>query len=103
MAELRTYQSLPQPTKEIVKELEEFKNDQNQTPSNDIKPYIWYNRAQDLASNVDLSNFPSQAQTEVAKFYPEAVVDNPTYTPQSKQDTTISQPDTPQPTPTASA
>ncbi|MBI2190186.1 MAG: hypothetical protein HYU49_01445, partial [Candidatus Levybacteria bacterium] len=57
VAELKTYQTLPQPSSEILTELSRWQANPSVPPSNDIKPYLWYNRAQDLAKEADLSNF----------------------------------------------
>ncbi|MBI4035766.1 hypothetical protein HY383_02365 [Candidatus Daviesbacteria bacterium] len=91
IVELRSYQSLPQPTEEIIEQLEKWQNQSNIPPSNDIKPYLWYTRASDLAQKVDLSNFTSEQQTEAVKSYP-AIAANPTYSP----------PPSPTPTPSPS-
>lgn len=79
VVELRSYQTLPQPPDKIQADLEKLQKDPTIPPSNDIKPYLWYNRATDLAKEVDLSHFPSEQQQEVAKFYPQSVGENPTY------------------------
>ncbi len=80
-AELKNYQSLPQPDNELVDELKKWQDNPQIPPSNDIKPYLWYGRAQDLAGEVDLSGFSQEQQTELVKFYPEAVSQNQTYSP----------------------
>ncbi|MBI4098147.1 MAG: hypothetical protein HY426_03830, partial [Candidatus Levybacteria bacterium] len=81
VVELRSYQALPQPSTEVVENLQKWQEDPTVPPSNDIKPFLWYNRAQDLAKEVDLSNFSQTQQTEVAKLYPTAIAENPTYSP----------------------
>lgn len=81
VAELRIYQSLPQPSEEALEGLKKYRKESSVSPSNDIKPYLWYNRAQELANKVDLSNFTPEQQTGVAKLYPQAVTANPTYSP----------------------
>ena len=79
--ELKSYQNLPQPDNQLAAELKKLKDNPGTSPSNDIKPYLWYNRAQDLANEVDLSNFSASQQTELIKFYPQAASDNPTSQP----------------------
>lgn len=81
VAELRYYQTLPQPSDKIVEDIKKWHDNPAAPPSNDIRPYLWYNRAGDLAKEVDLSNFPESQQTEVAKLYPQAITSNPTYVP----------------------
>lgn len=78
--ELRTYQTLPQPSEEVLKKMEKWQKNPDTPPSNDIKPYLWYNRAQNLAKEVDLSNFSPEQQESVARYY-QSVVENPTYSP----------------------
>lgn len=80
VAELRVYQTLPQPSKEIKEELNRWQRNSDVSLPNSIKPYIWYNRSQALAKEVNLSNFTSEQQAEVARSYP-AVANNPTYLP----------------------
>jgi|GEM_PF-3439814 len=91
VVELRSYQTLPQPPAEVVEELKRWQDNPVTPPSNDIKPYLWYNRAEKLAGEVDLSNFSSSQQNDLAKLYPRPVVENPTYSP----------PPSPSPAPTA--
>jgi len=81
VVELRAYQGLPQPSAETVKEMEKWLKNSDVSAPNDIKPYLWYNRAQGLAKEVDLSDFSAGQQADLAQFYPEAVSDNPTYNP----------------------
>ncbi|MDP2720162.1 MAG: DUF5667 domain-containing protein [Dehalococcoidia bacterium] len=81
VVELRAYQGLPQPSAETVKELEKWRKNSDVAPSNNIKPYLWYTRVQDLAKEVDLTNFSQAQQADLAKFYPAVVSDNPTYDP----------------------
>lgn len=81
VAEIRVYQTLPQPSEEILDQMKKWQESLDAPPSNDIKPYLWHNRAEDLAKVVDLSNFTAEQQGEVAKFYSQAVASNPTYIP----------------------
>ena len=91
VAEIKVYQTLPQPSDKILEEIEKWQTNPLTPPPNDIKPYLWYNRAQDLAKEVDLSNFAPDQQSQLTKLYPQAVVSNPTYIPP------------PSPSPTSSA
>ncbi|MBI4038358.1 hypothetical protein HY384_00190 [Candidatus Daviesbacteria bacterium] len=103
VVELKSYQSLPQPDTKALEELKKWQDNPSIPPSNDIKPYLWYNRAQDLAKGVDLSNFSQTQQTELIKFYPQAVSDNSTYVPPpspSPTDDTLASP-TPSITPSS--
>ncbi|MBI4029393.1 MAG: hypothetical protein HY376_03430 [Candidatus Blackburnbacteria bacterium] len=93
VAELRTYQTLPQPSEEVLDSIIQWQRDPSQAPPNDVKPYLWYNRSQELAKTVDLTNFSPEQSAEVAKFYSAAVVENPTYSPSPSS--------TPTPTPAA--
>jgi len=79
--ELRSYQTLPQPGSEVMTELQKWQQDPTVPPSNDIKPYLWYNRAQDLAKEVNLSNFSPDQQSKLVELYPRPVIENPTYSP----------------------
>ncbi|MBI4037015.1 hypothetical protein HY385_01185 [Candidatus Daviesbacteria bacterium] len=81
VAELRTYQTRPQPSEAVLAEIRKWQDGSSVPPPNDIKPYLWYNRAQDLAGQVDLTNFSPDQQQDVGKLYPKAVSDNPTYVP----------------------
>lgn len=81
VVELKSYQNLPQPDDKVITELKKWQENQRLSPSNDIKPYLWYNRAQGLAKEVDLSNFSQTQTTDLARFYPQAVAANPTYSP----------------------
>ena len=109
VVELKSYQNLPQPDTKIADELKKWQKNPALTPSNDIKPYLWYNRAQDLAKEVDLTNFSQTQQTEFVKYYPQAASDNQTYSAPSPSPSISPSPspatDTiqPSPTPTASA
>ncbi len=79
-SELRTYQALTPPTTEIQSKITQWQNQANDTPPpQEIRPYLYYSRAQELAKNTDLSRFDPQQQSELARFYPEAVVQNPTF------------------------
>ena len=82
-AELRAYETLPPPSAEVVTNLTAWDNRPDPTlpPPETIRPYLYYLTAQDLAQNVDLTNFTPDHQAELAKFYPEALTSNPTYTP----------------------
>ncbi len=87
--ELRTYQTLPQPSTEIQAKISDWKNEQLAPserkrvewvpPPPEIRPYLYYQRAQDLASAINLSAIPPENQTEVAQFFPTAATQNPTY------------------------
>ena len=80
LAELRVYHTLPQPDEDVQDKISEWQNGpQNVPPPPEIKPYLWYQRANDLAQSVDLTNISNDQQSEVAKFYPESISDNPTY------------------------
>ncbi len=79
VAELRTYQALPQPSKEVLAEIKKWQGDTSVPVPNEIKPYLWYSRAQEIAQGVDLSNFSADQQFEVAKAYPQVATENPTY------------------------
>ncbi|MDO8570747.1 MAG: DUF5667 domain-containing protein [Candidatus Daviesbacteria bacterium] len=81
VAELRTYQTRPQPSEAILAEIRKWQDGSSVPPPIDIKPFLWYNRAQDLAKQVDLTNFSPEQQQDVGKLYPKAVSDNPTYVP----------------------
>lgn len=79
-AELRTYQALTPPTDEIQKKIREWQNLGGEIPPpGDIQPYLYYSRAQELVKNIDFSRFDLEQQSETARFYPEAVVQNPTF------------------------
>ncbi|TSC88723.1 MAG: Uncharacterized protein G01um10145_749 [Microgenomates group bacterium Gr01-1014_5] len=81
-AELRSYQTLPPPSVDILKEIEEWQAQKGDLPPPaEIKPYLYHARASELAQSIDFAPFSADQQTEVAKFYPEAVSQNPTYTP----------------------
>ncbi|KKS12654.1 MAG: hypothetical protein UU67_C0046G0014, partial [Candidatus Daviesbacteria bacterium GW2011_GWB1_41_5] len=97
VAELRTYQTRPQPSEAVLAEIRKWQDGSSVPPPNDIKPYLWYNRAQDLAKQVDLSSFSPDQQQNVGKLYPKAVIDNPTYTPSPSPVADTSQ--APSPTP----
>ena len=82
-AELRTYETLPPPSAEVITNLTTWDNRPDPTlpPPETIRPYLYYLRAQNLAQDVDLTNFPPDHQAELAKFYPKALTSNPTYSP----------------------
>ncbi|MBI2019520.1 hypothetical protein HYS95_02555 [Candidatus Daviesbacteria bacterium] len=80
IVELRSYQARTQPTQKQIEEMEKWQDNPNTPPSNDIKPYLWYNRARDLAKEVDLSNFSENQQADLSKYYSQ-IQDNPTYSP----------------------
>ena len=93
-AELRTYQALTPPSSEILDRINEWKNQAGDVPApGEIRPYLYYARAQELAKNIDFSRFDSEQQSEAARFYPESVVQNPTF---------VGTPPTPSPSPSAS-
>ncbi|MDP3724507.1 MAG: DUF5667 domain-containing protein, partial [bacterium] len=79
-AELRTYQTLPPPTDEARKSIEEWQNRENKDlpPPPEIRPYIYSLRADELAKTVDLTPFTPEQQSEVVEFLPEAAAENPT-------------------------
>src|SRR3989338_5904319 len=81
VAELKNYQTLTHPSEEVLNEIKKWQKNQNVSPSNDIKPYLWYNRAQDLAKEVNLSNFSPDQQSKLVELYPRPVIENPTYSP----------------------
>lgn len=79
-AELRTYQTLTPPSTEIVNDITRWQGQTGDTPPpGEIRPYLYYNRAQELAKEIDFSRFEPEQQSEVARFYPESVVANPTF------------------------
>lgn len=79
-AELRTYQALTPPSDEIQNKIREWQNLGGEIPPpGEIRPYLYYSRAQELAKNIDFSRFDPEQQSETARFYPEAVVQNPTF------------------------
>ena len=81
-AELRSYQTLPPPSVDILKEIEAWQDQKGDLPPPaEIKPYLYHARASELAQSIDFAPFSADQQTEVAKFYPEAISENPTYTP----------------------
>jgi len=109
-AELRTYQTLPPPSTETLSEITRWQNQPGDTPPpGEIRPYLYYARAQELAKEIDFSRFETEQQSEVARFYPESVTQNPTFsgtpvvpspspTPSAEKDKTVS-PLAPSPTP----
>jgi len=109
-AELRTYQTLTPPSTEIQSEITRWQNQPgNIPPPGEIRPYLYYTRAQELAKEIDFSRFETEQQSEVARFYPESVAQNPTFsgtpitpspspTPPDKADKAVSPP-APSPTP----
>ncbi|MBI2338640.1 hypothetical protein HYU95_05670, partial [Candidatus Daviesbacteria bacterium] len=103
VVELRSYQALSQPGEKQVEELKKWQDNPNIPPSNDIKPYLWYNRAQDLAKEVDLSNFSQTQQADLTKYYP-GTQENPTYVSAEdrKESSAYSPPPSPSPSPAAS-
>lgn len=80
-AELRTYQTYPKASAEITKAIEEWKDrgDKNVPPPPEIRPYLYTERANDLAKKIDFNNFTPEQQTDVAKFYPQAIEENTTF------------------------
>ena len=93
-SELRTYQALTPPTAEIQNKISQWQSQAGDVPApGEIRPYLYYTRAQELAKNIDFSRFDPEQQSEAARFYPEAVVQNPTFE---------GTPPTPSPTPSIS-
>ena len=93
-SELRTYQALTPPTPEIQNKISQWQNQAGDVPApGEIRPYLYYTRAQELAKNIDFSSFDPEQQSEAARFYPDAVVQNPTFS---------STPITPSPSPSIS-
>lgn len=82
-AELRTYQTLPLPPEDVAADLTAWdsRSDPTLPPPETIRPYLYYLRAQDLAQDINLTNFTPDHQAELAKFYPNAATQNPTYQP----------------------
>lgn len=79
-AELRTYQALTPPTNEIQDKITQWRSQAGDLPApGEIRPYLYYSRAQELAENIDFTRFDPEQQSEAARFYPEAVVQNPTF------------------------
>lgn len=79
-AELRTYETFPPPSEEILNGIARWQNDSADVPPpGEIRPYLYWSRAQDLAKDIDFSRFEVEQQSEVARFYPESVVQNPTF------------------------
>ncbi len=96
-SELRTYQALTSPTTEIQNKISQWQNQTDDVPApEEIRPYLYYTRAQEMAKNIDFSHFDPEQQSEAARFYPESVVQNPTF---SGAPPTPSPSVTPQPTP----
>ena len=96
-AELRTYETLPPPSVEILNEIVRWQGDSADIPPpGEIRPYLYYSRAQELAKEIDLSRFEPDQQSEIASFHPESVVQNPTF---SNTPATSPSP-SPSPTPT---
>ena len=108
--ELRTYQTLPPPSTETLNEIAEWQNQPGDTPPpGEIRPYLYYTRAQELAKEIDFSRFETEQQSEIAVSYPESVTQNPTFSgtpitpspspaPSDKAGKAVSPP-TPSPTP----
>ncbi len=82
-AELRTYETLPPPPAEILTNLKEWqeRSDKNVPPPPDVRPYLYYTRAETLAKTIDFTTLAPDLQDEATNFYPQQVADNPTYTP----------------------
>lgn len=79
-AELRTYQALNPPTADIQNQIDQWRSQAGDLPApSEIRPYLYYSRAQELAENIDFTRFDPQQQSEAARFYPESVVLNPTF------------------------
>jgi len=80
-AELRSYQTLPSPNKQTLTQITAWqKNPGDLPPPPEIRPYLYYDRAQELARAVDLTRFSTDQQSEVVRFYSDAVTSNPTFT-----------------------
>ncbi|KKS52461.1 MAG: hypothetical protein UV17_C0045G0021 [Candidatus Gottesmanbacteria bacterium GW2011_GWA1_42_26] len=78
--ELRSYETRPQPTTDILNQIDSWKKAGAGTPPpSEIRPYLYYERAQDVAKNIDLTHFPPETLAEIAKLYPEAIGENSTY------------------------
>lgn len=79
-AELRTYETFTPPSAESLNEIVRWQNQPGDTPPPaEIRPYLYYSRAQNLAKEIDFSRFEPEQQSEVARFYPESVVQNQTF------------------------
>ncbi|OGY08085.1 MAG: hypothetical protein A2782_03670 [Candidatus Blackburnbacteria bacterium RIFCSPHIGHO2_01_FULL_43_15b] len=78
--ELRTYETLPPPDNETKKSLEEWQSrkDKDLPLPPEIRPYLYTSRSEELASSINFAPFSKDQQNEVAKFFPEAVLVNPT-------------------------
>ena len=99
-AEIRMYETYPQPTEELQEQIKAWQDlPGDSPPPTEIRPYLYHTRAQELATKIDFTSFPSEQQTEVARFYPQAVAENSTFTSQLQQEPTP----TPSPLPTPSS
>ena len=79
-AELRIYQTESHPPDEALVTLRRWQEGPgNVPPPEEIRQYLYYTRAQELAREIDLTKFASNQQGEVARFYPQAVLTNPTF------------------------
>ncbi|MBI4097861.1 MAG: hypothetical protein HY426_02370, partial [Candidatus Levybacteria bacterium] len=79
-AELRTYQVLTPPSAEVLNKINQWQSQTGDIPApEEIRPYLYYSRAQEIAENIDFSRFNAQQQSEAARYYPESVVLNPTF------------------------
>ena len=97
-AELRSYQTLASPDKETAKKIAAWQaNPSDLPPPAEIRPYLYYDRAQDLAQTVDMNRFSTDQQAEIAKFYPQAAVTNLTFSQPSPLPSPTPQPASDQP------
>ena len=96
--ELRTYQTLPQPSEEILEKISNWQKDPGTPPSSDIRQYLWYDRAQDLAGKVDLSNYSTDQQEDLVRSW-QTAKENPTYSPAPSPTPTSSPTPAPSPSP----
>lgn len=95
--ELRTYQSLPQPPEDTIKEIEKWREEGGDTPPPaSIRPYLYTLRAEEVAKNINLADFPPVQTAEVARFQPEAIAQNTSYTPPLPSPTLSPSPTPPQ-------
>ena len=81
-AELRSYQIQLRPSADILAEVKQWQNAPGEVPPpQEIRPYLYYPRAQELASKIDLGRFNTGLQAEVVGSYPREAGQNPTYSP----------------------
>jgi len=83
-AELRAYQTQSPPTDEILTAIEKWQEQSaNVPPPQEIRPYLYYSRAQQLAKEIDFTGFADSQRAEIVKFYSQEVTQNPTFVPPS--------------------